>query len=152
MLKPRLSRLDWTFTDTPLYFLTACTWQRRRLLASSQAHGCFTAFAQQAQTHGVSVGRYVLMPDHLHLFAAFAPGAPRLSRWIAALKGALSAVWRAQGERAPFWQKGFFDHVMRSRESYAGKWLYVRENPVRAGLVKSWEAWPYQGEVHSLEL
>ncbi len=98
------------------------------------------------------MGRYVLMPDHLHLFAAFAPGAPQLSKWMAALKGALSAVWRAQGRRAPFWQKGFFDHVLRSRESYAEKWLYVRENPVRAGLVKRWEAWPYQGEVYSLEL
>ena len=91
------------------------------------------------------------MPDHLHLFVAFAQGAPQLSRWVAALKGVLSAVWREQGLCAPFWQKGFFDHVLRSRESYAEKWLYVSENPVRAGLVKCWEAWPYQGEASPLE-
>ena len=35
----------------------------------------------------------------------------------------------------------------RSDESYSQKWNYVRENPVRAGLVKSVEDWPYQGEI-----
>jgi hypothetical protein len=31
------------------------------------------------------------------------------------------------------------------------KWNYVRENPVRAGLVKA-EDWPYAGEIISIEL
>ena len=48
------------------------------------------------------------------------------------------------------WQKGFFDHVIRSEESYNEKWLYVRDNPVRAGLVRSAEDWPYAGEVSAL--
>jgi hypothetical protein len=43
--------------------------------------------------------------------------------------------------------EGFFDHVLRSNESYAQKWTYVRENPLRAGLAKSAEQWPYQGEI-----
>jgi hypothetical protein len=46
-----------------------------------------------------------------------------------------------------FGKKGFFDHVLRSDESYLEKWNYVRENPVRAGLAKSAEQWPYQGEI-----
>jgi hypothetical protein len=50
----------------------------------------------------------------------------------------------------PFWQKRFFDHVMRSAESYEQKWTYVRDNPVRAGLVGRAEDWPYQGEIHHL--
>ena len=35
----------------------------------------------------------------------------------------------------------------RNDESYAGKWGYVRENPVRKGLAARWEDWPYQGAV-----
>ena len=50
----------------------------------------------------------------------------------------------------PRWQKGFFDHVIRSEESYAQKWVYVRDNPVRAGLVRSAEDWPYAGEIAQL--
>ena len=44
-------------------------------------------------------------------------------------------------------EEGFFDHVLRSNESYSQKWNYVRENPVRSGLVKSVADWPYQGEI-----
>jgi len=33
----------------------------------------------------------------------------------------------------------------RSADSYGQKWEYVRANPVRAGLAKSWEDWPFCG-------
>jgi putative transposase len=45
------------------------------------------------------------------------------------------------------WQPGFFDHILRSDESYAQKWKYVRENPVRSGLVETADGWQYQGEI-----
>jgi putative transposase len=51
------------------------------------------------------------------------------------------------GSSKPHWQEGFFDHVLRSSESYAQKWEYVRMNPVRAGLCAATEDWPYQGEI-----
>jgi putative transposase len=50
------------------------------------------------------------------------------------------------------WQEEFFDHVLRSSESYSQKWDYVKENPVRAGLVKSSKEWPWQGEIEPLML
>jgi len=54
------------------------------------------------------------------------------------------------GIDAPIWQKEFFDHLLRSEESTAQKWDYVRMNPVRAGLTDKWEDWPYRGEINSL--
>ena len=50
------------------------------------------------------------------------------------------------------WQEEFFDHVLRSSESYSQKWDYVKEDPVRADLVKKSDEWPWQGEVESLTL
>jgi hypothetical protein len=47
--------------------------------------------------------------------------------------------------------KGFFDHILRSHESYSAKWDYVRQNPVRARLVKEWSEWPFVGEMFDLE-
>jgi REP element-mobilizing transposase RayT len=94
------------------------------------------------------------MPDHLHLFAAFGPRGPSLSRWVQSLKVALAKTLRQRcsgelrspsGYGSPYWQKGFFDHVLRSAESYAQKWEYVRQNPVRAHLVERPEDWPHQG-------
>ncbi len=49
------------------------------------------------------------------------------------------------------WQPGFFDHLLRNDESYGEKWNYVRDNPVRAGLVKLAEDWPYAGEIVSID-
>ncbi len=52
------------------------------------------------------------------------------------------------GIKAPFWQKEFFDHLIRSGESYSEKWEYMRQNPVRAGLVSNADDWKYSGHIH----
>ncbi|MCU0776587.1 MAG: hypothetical protein MUF86_02855 [Akkermansiaceae bacterium] len=64
----RLTRLDTVFTEAPVYFITACTEKRRHLLADDETHDVFYKFCHQARDLGVLVGRYVLLPDHLHLF------------------------------------------------------------------------------------
>jgi hypothetical protein len=50
------------------------------------------------------------------------------------------------------WQREFFDHVLRSDESYSEKWNYVFDNPVRAGLVSTTQEWKYAGEIETLML
>ena len=57
------------------------------------------------------------------------------------------ALRRAMDLEAQVWERQFFDHLLRSDESRAEKWNYVRENPVRAGLVNDAAAWPYAGAV-----
>jgi putative transposase len=143
---PRLETLFRKY-DPQLYFVTF-THHRKALLARPNVHSGFVAFAQRAHEKGISVGRYVLMPDHVHLFASNG-AALTLSEWIRLLKRALSK--ELPSASPPHWQRGFFDHLIRQRESYAAKWLYIRNNPVRAGLVQDPEAWPYQGEIIPLE-
>src|SRR5712692_3399406 len=152
MHKPRLRRLEWVFSCVPIYFVTACAHSRGRWLACPAIHESLIAFCSRGAERGAFVGRYVLMPDHVHLFVAFQPGTITLSAWMKSLKNSLSKVLRAMGKISPHWQDGFFDHVLRSSESYEQKWLYVRDNPVRAGLVTRAEHWPYQGEIHPLQL
>src|SRR5262249_23976850 len=71
----------------------------------------------------------------------------QLSAWMKSLKNRLSKTLRLNGITGPHWQKGFFDHLLRSEESYEQKWHYVRENPVRHGLVKNWQDWPFWGAI-----
>ena len=52
-----------------------------------------------------------------------------------------------RGIRKTHWQEDFFDHLLRSQESYLKKWEYVRMNPVRAKLCDTPDAWPFQGEI-----
>ena len=134
----RLPRLGQVFERHPLYFVTACTFERRELLANDAMHAAFVTFARKASERGAWIGKYVLMPDHLHLFTAIEDDRTKLSDWMKSLKNALSKALRTNGFDAPHWQKGFFDHVLRGSGSYSQKWEYVRENPVRAGLVSDW--------------
>jgi REP element-mobilizing transposase RayT len=90
------------------------------------------------------------MPEHFHLFVRGGPEF-RLSRWVGTLKQALTRAAHLSCAKGQVWQEGFFDHLLRNDESYAQKWDYVRENPVRAGLVKVTEDWPYQGEIVSID-
>jgi len=143
----RLRRLEWTYKDCPIYYLTLVAHDRKALFASRSLHAAFIAFAEEATHHGVAVGRYVLMPDHIHLFAAFGLDSPNISAWVKSLKNALSKYLRSNDIPGPHWHKGFFDHILRSEESYDQKWEYVRLNPVRAGLVNLAEDWECQGEI-----
>jgi REP element-mobilizing transposase RayT len=147
----RLRRLTWVFERDPIYFVTACTQERAQILDNAWVHAAVEKFAMAGPERGAWLGAYVLMPDHLHAFVALDGREIALSSWMKALKNALSKTLRESGVEAPHWQKGFFDHVLRSAESYAQKWDYVRENPVRAGLTARWEDLPYRGEPHPLE-
>jgi putative transposase len=91
---------------------------------------------KEGEEHGAWLSAYVLMPDHLHALVIIDNQRVNLSRWMEALKNALSKVLRKNVTTSPHWQKGFFDHILRSGNSCSAKWEYVHENPVRAGLVK----------------
>jgi putative transposase len=41
------------------------------------------------------------------------------------------------------WQRDFFDHRIRGEADGADQWSYIRENPVRAGLVERYHQWQH---------
>jgi len=89
------------------------------------------------ERYGVFVNCYVLMPDHVHMIVTVASvSETTIGQWVKAFKAMV-------GRHRFKWQKGFFDHVLRSDESRSEKWEYIRMNPVRAGLVNSPDDWLY---------
>jgi len=91
------------------------------------------------------------MPDHIHLFAMPVEDPMPFQRWVSTWKS-ISArrIVAEAGVAAPIWQRDYFDRFIRTTESYSAKWDYVRNNPVRAGLVAKPEDWPYQGVLYDL--
>jgi putative transposase len=147
--RPR--RLNETFLQLPIYFITACTHKRQPCLNNLDIHQRLTEFGKAGEERAAWLGAFVLMPDHLHAFVIINDEQLKLSTWVKSLKNALSKVLREKDVPSPHWQKGFFDHILRSADSYSEKWEYVRENPVRAGLVTVWNDWPFSGESFDLE-
>jgi REP element-mobilizing transposase RayT len=140
---PRLAEVFQQY-DPPVYFVTLCTKDRRRALANATVHSVLIDYGRTGLLAGCAVGRYVIMPDHIHLFVAGADDFD-LGVWVRGLKRVVAAA--VSGGRGGLWQRGFFDHVIRNSESYSEKWDYVLENPVRARLVSSADKWPFQGEI-----
>ena len=83
----------------------------------------------------------VVMPEHVHLLLTplqdakgWPHGLPAILRLI---KGASArSVNRLLASDGPVWQEESFDHVLRSQESRKEKLEYIRQNPVRRGLVQ----------------
>jgi REP element-mobilizing transposase RayT len=148
-----LKRLDQVYIKGAIVFVTACTADRRRELANDNLHQiCNEVWRKAEDLYGWLVRRYVLMPDHVHFFCApFRDECPvehfvgKWKEWTA------KYAHRRHATVVPLWQPEFFDHVLRACDSYDEKWQYVRNNPIRAGLVASAEEWPYQGELHQLK-
>jgi putative transposase len=129
-----------------LVFLTVCATARKRIFAHEEVHRLLIHAWVEADAW--RVGRYVIMPDHLHLFCApSTKDACALGAWVAYWKSLASRRWPRLQEQ-PVWQASFWDRQLRAAESYGEKWRYVRENPVRAGLVSRAEDWPFAGELN----
>jgi len=142
--------LDYVWIKRPVYFITTCTQKRAPLLANDTAHDLLLAEWQTADTrHGWRIGRYVIMPDHVHFFCVALPEVKSLTKFMQCWKEwTAKRLLAANQKPPPLWQHRFFDHVLRTPESYAEKWSYVAQNPVRGGLAAMSDAWPYAGHVH----
>jgi REP element-mobilizing transposase RayT len=90
------------------------------------------------------VALVVLMPDHLHaILSVFGNRS---------LESTVSSWKRLTAKRLKIlWQRGFFDHRLRSESSAQQKWNYVSMNPVRSGFVERPEDWPYRFTTRDFE-
>jgi putative transposase len=96
---------------------------------------------------------YTVMPNHVHLIIStedLGRGSSRqrivaetsVERVCRLLKGATAyACNRALNRSGQFWQHESYDHLIRSDEELERTIRYVLNNPVKAGLVATWQQW-----------
>ena len=91
--------------------------------------------------HGFVLTAWVFLPDHWH--AIFYPRHPlTISTVMEAIKdGATKRINRGRREAGMLWQPRFFDRALRTVQEYNEKVEYM--NPVRAGLARRAEEWPW---------
>ena len=137
-----------SFNRPRIVFLTVCSDKRKKIFCDNTIHDLLVRSWQQADAW--VVGRYILMPDHIHLFCSpVGLEYPTLKTWIGYWKSLSARQW-PDPNVGKVWQRDFWDTQLRKGESYTEKWNYVVGNPVRAGLVENAGKWPYQGEMSVL--
>ena len=130
-----------------IIYVTVCTKDRRPILANADAVAAIRRAWEEADAW--VIGRYVILPDHLHFFCSPRATDVSLARWIKFWKARASQSWPRREEQ-PVWQRDFWDTELRQGDSYASKWDYTYRNPVRHALVAQPEEWPWAGEIESL--
>ncbi len=80
------------------------------------------------------MGDFIVMPNHVHLLAAFATAEAMKEQCDSWLHYSAYRINQAIGEKGKFWQQEPFDHLVRSPEQYEYLRKYIANNPGNAGL------------------
>jgi len=89
------------------------------------------------------------MPDHVHLIFTPLIDYEALEIWslakiMDAIKGASAhKINKALGRKGRVWQPESFDHALRCSDNLDAKTDYLLQNPVRSGLVREWQDYPW---------
>ena len=117
------------------YFVTACTPHRRPFFTiATVATVTIDQLRACSARQMFAVIAYCLMPDHAHLLVEGQADDSDLQAFVHAWKLRSSFHTRPQ-VGGPLWQRGYYEHTLRSDESTIDVARYVLANPVRAGLV-----------------
>ena len=144
---PRLQTFD--YSENGMYFLTLCIKDKEKLLCNIVGRGVLDTPSVLLTSTGkivekyirsinnvemVSVEKYVIMPDHIHLLLFVdnihgVSGTPRPTNSIIArtISGFKRLCNKEMGKN--IWQTSFFDHIIRNEEDYKTHWRYIEDNP-----------------------
>jgi putative transposase len=132
-----LRRGRWSAPDAE-YFLTICTAERGQGLATPRLSESILEVGHRLTAEGHwNLRTGVVMPDHVHLLISLGNNTA-LSAAIRLFKGRLTPALRSTDLR---WERGCFDHRMRTAEDRLPVFRYIFLNPYRANLLSASETW-----------
>lgn len=141
-----MSRLRRYYVPEAIVFITQVVY--RRIPVFGQAH--FVELLRQnlvetKRHHPFVMLGHCFLPEHFHLMLR-PTGASNFSAIMHSLKPNFTKDYKAclgVSGRMKFWQKGFWDHMIRDEDDFQRHLDYIHYNPVKHGLVQRPEDWPY---------
>ncbi len=106
---------------------------------------------QHFQGDRQQVSAAVIMPDHVHLLLRPLPTVDGACRFLGDLlkstKGfSAREINKLRRRKGTVWQEESFDRIVRDEQEFLEKWRYIRNNPVKTGLVSRPEEYPWLWE------
>ena len=140
---------DYDYSQNGGYFITFCTENRAPILGHIVVGGgvldapqvelsaagqitkqCICGLEQFYPW--LTVAKYVIMPNHVHLLLLVQDGPPGTSaptgktipQLISTIKRLTNRAWGT-----PLWQRGIYDHILRDGQDFLIHWDYIETNP-----------------------
>ena len=154
---PRLN--NYNYSSNGAYFITICTQISKSFLSHIVGRGLAPAETSDKNSYQIvtttfgkiaekelllleerypylSVDRYVIMPNHIHIVfiltneAAGASPRPTIMDIVCSYKSLTTIKCKKAGLTDKLFQTSFYEHIIRDREDYDGIAKYICENPI----------------------
>lgn len=145
---PRLVVFDYVGGYT--YFITTNTENWDRVLHGGVAEMCADRLYRAAGEREFDILAYTFMPDHAHILASGTTPTSDMRSFVKHFKQ-LAGYAYTQSTGQTLWQRGFYEHVLRSDEAIEPIAAYTWHNPVRAGLAAVAMDYLYSGPWDALK-
>ena len=140
-------------------FVTYSCYHNYNLFKTGETKNIFAANLNKLRNkYKYKLFGYVIMPNHVHLVVC-PPDKDKISIFIGALKSITAreifSLWHCKDlrifnrleinkdgkSRFVFWQRRYYDHNCRTRETMIEKINYCHNNPVKKGLAEDPSQW-----------
>ena len=133
------------YTGKRAYFVTQCCHERRRHFSGSgRCEWLLSQILSISAANSFAIPAYCIIPDHLHLLVEGLSATADFLNFMKSLKIKTSREFAINND-TPLWQKKYFDHILRPRESMDAVAWYIWLNPVRARLERAPGLYPFAG-------
>lgn len=146
-VRKRIRLEQYNYGTPGAYFVTMCTWQKKKILSEILVGEGLCALPRvkltkagllvedairylMAENKGWNIDRYVIMPNHVHLLIrtedSGGRGGPPLQDIIHRIKSYTTHQYGGK-----LWQRSFHDHVVRNEQDYLEILKYIEHNPAK---------------------
>jgi putative transposase len=127
------------------FFVTLCCEGRRPVFSESErAQNLIECLKTTAERYRFGVHAFCVMPDHFHALVEGIEPESDLLLFVRTFKQTSSRDFSKESG-GPLWQKKFYDHILRPKDSPEAVSWYIWMNPVRKGLCSRPIQYPYPG-------
>ncbi len=137
-----MGRTQHRFRPPGTYFVTTDCWGGRQVLKGEVAEIMTDQIVDCREKGHYLLHEFCVLPNHVHVLLTPTDGTT-LEKALQMIKGGSSYRIGRMHEFLQLWQNGYHDWRCRTEKDYRGYAEYIRQNPVKAGLVETPDNWPW---------
>ena len=151
--KRKSTRLkNYDYSTAGAYFITICAYEMKHCFGNiivgevlAPPENNLSVYGEIARKNitglesrfeNISVDKFVVMPNHIHMIisinAGAASGSPTITEVVRAYKSLTTRECKAEGFKGKqLFQRSFYDHIIRGENDYRKIWEYIDTNVIR---------------------
>jgi len=134
------------------YLVTLCAFRRQPLFSNpAWCQELLALLRAECASRNFSVPAYCLMLDHLHFLAEGLHPSSDLLALLKSFKIKSSRKYASRESRI-LWQRGYYEHILRTTEDVDSVAWYIWLNPVRKQMVSRAQDYQFAGSFTGLKI